>query len=245
MNIVSRADWGARPPRSVQTTFVEELFLHHSVGYQDGGAAYMREMQRFHMDIRGWSDIAYNHAYDPQRRTFYEGRGWGVRPGSQKSYNSGTHSLVVMGNFGVQTVTAAMVEDIAGFYRHAHSIGRLPQVTVRGHKDAPNQNTTCPGSTLYAALPQINQLIEEDEMPTAEEIAAAVWSRNIQSGITAALALDRNYRNISELVIAHRAGTLGADAELSPDDIAAIVDAIVEAGIASEVADELANRLIN
>ena len=83
----------------------------------------------------------------------------------------------------------------------------------------------------------------EDIMPTPEAIAQAVWEHNVQSGITAALALDRNYRNISELIVAHRAGTLGAD--LQADDVQELVDAIVGAGIAESVADELSARLVS
>ena len=102
-------------------------------------------------------------------------------------------------------------------------------------------------------------VIGEEEMPTAEEIAEAViaamptlddvsqavWSMGNRTGaISVWLALDRNYRNIGELVIAHRAGTLGADLG-DDDDIEALVDAIVTAGLEQKVLDglEAARRL--
>ncbi len=75
------------------------------------------------------------------------------------------------------------------------------------------------------------------DMATPEEIATAVWERLTGSGITSALALDRNYRNINELILAHRSGTLGAD--LGDDDIEALVDAIVNAGLQQQVVDGL------
>ena len=191
MNIVSRGEWGARPPTSQRFTTHQELFLHHSVGYGTGGAAYMRAMQRFHMDDRGWSDIAYNHAYDPQRRTFYEGRGFGVRPGAQASYNTGTHALVVMGDYQNTPTTTVMVEDIAGFYLWAQTRQLLPAVTVKGHRDAPNQNTPCPGQHLYQKLPTVNQLIEEAQMPLTDDDIQRIWRFPRVSGVDIQTALTR------------------------------------------------------
>ena len=87
MNIISRQEWGARPPKAVTLEpAVVELFLHHSVGEgttdadHDGdmGDDYMRAMQNFHMDGRGWSDIAYNFIGCPHG-VVYEGRGLRVR----------------------------------------------------------------------------------------------------------------------------------------------------------------------
>ena len=82
-------------------------------------------------------------------------------------------------------------------------------------------------------------------MPTLDDVSQAVWSMGNRTGaISVWLALDRNYRNIGELVIAHRAGTLGADLG-DDDDIEALVDAIVTAGLEQKVLDglEAARRL--
>jgi N-acetylmuramoyl-L-alanine amidase len=186
VTIISRAGWGARPPNGTPTpTTVTELYLHHSVGSgtvdKDGdgdkGDDYMRAMQTFHMDVRGWDDIAYNHAHDPDGREFYEGRGFGIRPGSQANHNTGTHSLAVMGDYRTQPVSGQLRADIARFYYEAQAAGLLPRVPVRGHRDAPAQSTTCPGDRLYAALPEINALIdqlhEEDEMSSPKAWDAA------------------------------------------------------------------------
>jgi hypothetical protein len=72
-------------------------------------------------------------------------------------------------------------------------------------------------------------------MPTAEEVADAVWSRHIQPGVTAARVIDRTERNVNELIVAHRTGTLGTTAveDIDDDDLA---------DIAKAVNDELARR---
>ncbi len=82
-----------------------------------------------------------------------------------------------------------------------------------------------------------------EDMPTAEEIAQKVWEFPGGSGVRSVhLVLDRIYRNVNELTIAHRTGNLGAD--ISDEDISEIVDAIQGAGVADAVADELARRLV-
>lgn len=73
MKIYSRERWGARQGRSgmAQQASPTEAFIH----YTDGAAstiastdrfveqaAAMRGIQGFHMDGRGWSDIAYHFA---------------------------------------------------------------------------------------------------------------------------------------------------------------------------------------
>ena len=211
LSIISRSGWGARPPAApIPSTTVSELYLHHSVGAgqvdKDGdgdrGDDYMRAMQAHHMDVRGWDDIAYNHAHDPDGREFYVGRGFEKRPGAQRNHNTGTHALVVMGDFTKRAVTPQLIADIASFYHQAQVAGLLPRVPVRGHRDAPDQGTTCPGSHLYAALPAINKTInalhEEDDMPLSEDdiikVRNAVLSAFIgNSGLTLAQMIQNTH----------------------------------------------------
>ena len=66
-DIVSRSDWGAASPSSVENITsipVPYVVIHHT--YQPGFCrtrvaceAAMRGMQSFHMQDRGWSDIGY------------------------------------------------------------------------------------------------------------------------------------------------------------------------------------------
>lgn len=175
VEIQSRESWTARSPKhDPVTTVVVELYLHHSVGSGtrdkdadgDKGDDYMNQMQWDHMfGTHDWNDIAYNHAYDPDSRGFYEGRGFGIRPGAQKGHNTGTHALVIMGDFRTRPVTDQMKQDIAAFYRDSMEAGQLPKTAVGGHRDAPgSEGTVCPGDNLYEALTEINNLIQEKEM---------------------------------------------------------------------------------
>jgi hypothetical protein len=173
MQIVSRAEWGARLPKSVTAERnVVETFLHHSAG-PHRGAAGVRAIQDYHMDRQGWSDIAYNFLIDPHDFRVYEGRGWGVRPGSQKSYNTGTWSVCVLGNFQTQIPSQGVLDVIANLISLGHELGHIPLVLTGGHKDAPGQSTSCPGQNLHSRIPAIRELLE-DTMPTIEEIRLAI-----------------------------------------------------------------------
>ena len=194
MDIISRAGWNARDPRNIRFTVAEEIFLHHSVGAPgfdrdfdgDMGDDYMRAMQNYHMDSKGWDDIAYNFAIDPDGLEVYEGRGWGVRPGAQKSYNANTWAVVIMGNFSKREPSEALLRRIAELVRFGQSLGHLPEAALQGHQDAPAQSTTCPGVLLYTQLNTINEYIEEDNMPIsdddAKKIAGFVWADYLING---------------------------------------------------------------
>ena len=215
-------------------------------GDGDLGDDYMNQMQWDHMfGTHDWNDIAYNHAYDPDGGEFYEGRGFGIRPGAQKNHNTGTHSLVVMGNFQIRAVTPAMIEDIASFYAETIQAGLLPNVVVLGHRQAPNQSTTCPGNHLVAALPGINNRIEEILVPTyrtVQNVPDADWARKVvDDGIAAGrinvsddspddwnrpLTDGRYWTFESRVTQAGQPGTVDAEARESAADAHTAIDAL-------------------
>jgi len=80
--IVSRAEWGARPPRDDISTYAQyglerpaytRIVLHvTSMGYGEG-VAEAKRIQDYHMDERAFSDIGYNYLID-SAGTIFEGR---------------------------------------------------------------------------------------------------------------------------------------------------------------------------
>ena len=91
MRLVTRAQWGARPPEN-RTALVRHDQLGTAVHYSGSDAdeqadhancaRRVRAIQDFHLDGRGWADIAYSyvackHGY------IYEGRGRGIRTAAQ------------------------------------------------------------------------------------------------------------------------------------------------------------------
>lgn len=98
--LIARDEWGARPPKRRDTaTLSKGQQIHWSAvpGAKDPHTEcfkQMRGMQNYHMDTKGWLDIAYNfvvckHGY------IFEGRGFGVRNGAGGSSEANTNYLAI------------------------------------------------------------------------------------------------------------------------------------------------------
>lgn len=153
MEIITRAQWGARPPT---TPFVKMpklptpvVYIHHT-GTAQHGAAGMRAIQRYHQDTRGWKCIAYNFVVDRDGKV-YEGRGAGIAGGATEGQNSVSHAVCLMGNFDRENTSAAARRSLIDLLRHGAAQGWW-KVELLGHKQAPGASTACPGAALYADL---------------------------------------------------------------------------------------------
>lgn len=161
LKVYSRERWNARAPKLMTSQAAPtEAFIHHS---DDIGASrwdtfaeqaeHMRGLQNFHMDTRGWSDIAYAYVvFQPYgkltRARVFEGRDWHKVPAAQLGHNTGTLPICVVGDFerdGVKRNTRYVVEQILRVHPSVKMLG--------GHRDV--TPTTCPGAHLYAAVPVI------------------------------------------------------------------------------------------
>ena len=182
----------------------------------------------------------------------FQGRGWLKRGAHTGGHNVSGVGLGALGNFNnsdpgaATSILNAMEVRVAQERNHLYRLGEAKNPhgwNAWGHKDS--KATSCPGSSLYWRLENFRLDNEGEDMPTAEEIAQAVvaamptlddvsqavWSMGNRTGaISVWLALDRIYRNVGELVIAHRAGNLGttAMAERDDDDLVELVEAIVD-----------------
>lgn len=157
MKLITRAEWKAIPCRGVRVPHVPTKITIHHEGAGDPhqpvmksfkGAETIRNIQRFHMDDRGWTDIAYHRIIAPNGDV-YEGRPLNTVGAHVKSRNTGNIGIMVVGNFEVETPTAIqlqvlkeLIKDIAREFPTIH----LPSM-IYGHKEW--QMTDCPGKNLY------------------------------------------------------------------------------------------------
>jgi hypothetical protein len=161
VDIISRAEWGARAPRSRTTTTWSqrtEFVVHYSEGPTTETP---RQIQDFHMDTRGWSDIGYNFLVDVRGR-IYEGRGWLVVGAHATGHNTSGIGACMIGRNGDATDEAKRA--IRWLYDEANRrSGRT--LLKRGHRDV--TATDCPGDQLYAwvraGMPAGTP--QEDDMP--------------------------------------------------------------------------------
>lgn len=185
----SRSAWGARAANSSASygSTVRLAVVHHSDGSNDysPGAVpgIIRSIQAFHMDGRGWSDIAYNFVVD-KYGGLWEGRGGGIdRPvvgAHAMGFNTNSVGVMVLGDYTSATPTGAAIESVSkviGWKLALHDAdpsGRvaftsggsttipagvtvdLPRVV--GHRDV--GATSCPGS-IHGSLGQIRNRAQE------------------------------------------------------------------------------------
>lgn len=172
-----RTEWGARATNG-SPSYASSLKLavvHHSASgntyTQAQVPSVLRSIQAYHMDGRGWSDMAYNFVVD-KYGTIWEGRGGGIsRPvigAHAMGFNTSSVGVMVLGDYSLPGVVpgAATVESVSkvvGWKFAMHGINptsrtsftsggstSIPSGTVVdlprvvGHKDV--GATGCPGS---------------------------------------------------------------------------------------------------
>lgn len=160
MRVVTRRQWGARLPAcsTPLTSGLRGLAVHYSAADADeqqnhaNCAGRVAGIQRFHMDTRGWCDIAYNHLVCRHGYVF-TGRGYGKRSAANGTNdgNSRYFAVCFLGDDteGRQDFTEeardALVELRQEYLR------RYPNATETvGHRNI--VSTECPGDEIYAFI---------------------------------------------------------------------------------------------
>lgn len=153
--------WGQRNPTSIlpqRMNSESTLFIHYSASDGSGintkgePKQAVRNIQNFHMDGNGWSDIGYSWVLVQQRGIFkrpllFKGRGFDRVPASQMGWNTGNGSVCVIAdsNDPIKRSTTRALRYVAR---------RCPAQRVKGHRDV--NATDCPGDKLYSKVPAID-----------------------------------------------------------------------------------------
>lgn len=156
LNLVTRAEWGARAPRAINLIQLPtaKLVIHHTADDRQGES--IRAHQNYHMNTKGWNDLAYSLMVD-NRGVVYEGRGIGVQGGHTAGYNRTSHAICLFGNFQNHAASAAALQTVVKLAK----LGRDKKwwvPTLHGHRDLATNGTLCPGHYLYAQLPNLRRL---------------------------------------------------------------------------------------
>jgi hypothetical protein len=169
VQLVTRGEWGARAPRS--WTAINARF--GSTGHWEGPemgypwdhascAPKVRGIQAFHMDYRGWVDIAYSGVACPHGYLF-EGRGPGKRTAANGTNvgNDTAYAVCYLGGQNDGFTDAGELAMRAGFNwlqrEGAAGPGR------NGHRDW--KPTECPGNEIYSWIHR-GQPIDQPPPPT-------------------------------------------------------------------------------
>ena len=197
---------------------VQMAFIHHTVSANEYGpedsAAMVRGICRYHRNGNGWNDIGYNFLVD-RYGTIFEGRAGGIAEavvGAQaQGYNSTSTGIASIGTFSSGGQTPAGLNAIArvlSWKLALHGVPPLGKVQVvsqggttnrypagarplferiSGHRDG--NGTACPGSGLYAQLPQLRSMVDPGPPRAATRTLASRQRRNITYGSKAKLLM--------------------------------------------------------
>eukprot|EP00092_Neocalanus_flemingeri_P061425 GFUD01073838.1.p1 GENE.GFUD01073838.1~~GFUD01073838.1.p1 ORF type:complete len:209 (+),score=54.63 GFUD01073838.1:58-684(+) len=158
--IISRAEWGARPPTEESShlpDLLPMLFVHHSAMAecedQEACSQAVRDIQDLHMDGNGWWDIGYSFLIGGDCN-IYEGRGWNIQGAHTGGFNTEGYGVCFMGNFmdhNPSTGAIAAYHSLASCMVEEEKISREYQ--MYGHRQTkPPGATECPGDVLYATI---------------------------------------------------------------------------------------------
>jgi hypothetical protein len=152
----SRATTGLRAPKVVPTNVWPQrggLAVHWAGDHQgiEVGTphttcrARLRSWQDFHMDMRGWGDIAYNWVIC-QHAVVMVCRGWGVRSAANGTDDSNDRFLAAcwMGGTGDSGPTGAVLDQFEQLVQEVRRRGAGLDVEPHQHF----YSTDCPGHTL-------------------------------------------------------------------------------------------------
>jgi hypothetical protein len=154
VTVICRESWGARAAEDgMQDHTIERLTVHHTAAFLgDNGRApaMVRGHQRFHIDDRGWPDLAYHYIIDAKGYA-YEGRDTTKAGDTATRYDPAGHFLVCCeGNFDDQSVPEAQLGALVDVLAWAAARFGVGADAITGHRD--HAATTCPGSSLYSTI---------------------------------------------------------------------------------------------
>ncbi len=122
------------------------LVVHHTASAIDG----VRDIQRLHMERRGYADIGY-HFLIGGDGLIYAGREVGARGAHTGGANTGTLGVALLGNFERGDPARAQLDSLrqlGAYLRAAYALTHLA-----GHSDFQPEATVCPGAGLRPLLP--------------------------------------------------------------------------------------------
>ncbi len=235
-------------PRYAKT--VQFAVVHHTAGTNAYGpaasAAIVRGIELYHVKGNGWNDIGYNFLVDKYGQVF-EGRAGGVERnvvGAQaEGFNTGSVGVAVIGNYSSAKLSPAAQRALVDLLAwrldvaHVDPLGfitwtsggnpKYPRGTpvllraVSGHRDT--GFTSCPGTSLYAKLPDIARQVAATGLPKlyAPSARGTLGGRvRFAARLSAAAAWTVTVRDAGGAVVARGRGT-GQDVSWSWDSSSA------------------------
>ena len=157
--VVSRAQWGARPPNgSFSTNFnPTKIVIHHTAGSK-GGASTVKGIQAYHQNDCGWTDIGY-HFLVNHEGTVFEGRPENVQGAHVAGANSYCLGISAMGHYSKYQCDKPCWDSIVRLTAYACSKYRIHPSNIIGHQNMANKD--CPGKYIYSRMNELREAVSQ------------------------------------------------------------------------------------
>jgi hypothetical protein len=162
--IHTRAEWGARAPRCIESMTPWRATVHHTAGPTNDTMLVkkrLRQIQAYHMFTENMCDIAYNYLVSRDGRV-WQGRGKNREGGHTFGENSGNVGVSFIGNYSTIQINHDQKCNAAKLFawlHQKHNAIKLTREDVKGHRQygAEFGATACPGDKLYNQIDEILQ----------------------------------------------------------------------------------------
>jgi hypothetical protein len=188
--VYTRKDWGAvrpkRPPK-VLSRPPDHIVVHHTASPNTSGTSRQhafglsRQIQRFHMEARGWDDIGEQltisrggYVMEGRMGTLQAIEHNGLVVGAQSLHNN-AHTLGIEneGTYIKDAVPGKLWDSLVEVCTWLCGIHALnPATAIVGHRDY--NSTDCPGDVLYHRLPELRKEVAHALAKKASSLADAV-----------------------------------------------------------------------
>ncbi len=151
--VVPVADWGgsAADPIKARRHAITHITLHHQGEPFKPGTdprQYLRNLQTWSRNTKGWLDIPYHYITDLAGRT-YAGRDIAYAGDTNTEYDPRGHALIeVVGNFEDVEPNQAQLDAVVDVMAMLAKKYKVPVENIASHRDH-SDNTVCPGANLY------------------------------------------------------------------------------------------------
>ncbi len=161
VHIHSVADWGGvavAPPAVAQP--LRRLTVHHQGELWKAGAdvpAYLRRLQSWSQQARGWVDIPYHYIVAPDGQV-YAARPVSIAGDTNTDYDPRGHLLVMLlGNFEEQEPTPEQWQSTVRLIAQLLDEHRINASTIGAHRHF--ASTACPGANFYKRFDELREAV--------------------------------------------------------------------------------------
>ena len=154
--VITRSQWGARQRVCGNLHNPNRLTIHHTFTPNNDSismAARVRQIQNFHIDVRGWCDVGY-HFLVGQDGQVYQGRFENRTGAHAAGANTNNVGISLIGDFSnvapseaMQRATATAIDALSSYYGISRTRSR-----IKGHREVGTTQTSCPGNETFALL---------------------------------------------------------------------------------------------